>query len=365
MEIMTIDLQNRKLLITGGGTGGGVSPGIAVAEVWQSLGGKVAFVGVSTGKEATMVPKSGFKIQFIKIKAIKGKSIINKFLTLIRLPLAIFAAMKIIKKEKPAIVLGTGGYVAGPTCLAAWILRVPTAIVVLDVYTGMTNRWLGKFVTKIFTGFDDGNNFFSKNKVVFTGNPTRSQMREYEYRKTENWFNILIFGGSQGAVGMNQKIIEALKLMPEFWTDLDITHQASHHDIEKIKNFYEQHQIKATVNNFFDDMESCYARANIVICRAGANSLAELAQTGRPAILIPYPFASDDHQRKNAELFVQKNAAWCFDQDKMTGDELAVLLKRLNENPQELKEKIENVKKFATPNAAKDIVKGLEKMINV
>ncbi|HLD44126.1 MAG TPA: undecaprenyldiphospho-muramoylpentapeptide beta-N-acetylglucosaminyltransferase [bacterium] len=359
---MTNTALHNKLLIAGGGTGGHIFPGLAIAEEWRQQGGRVIFVGTESGKESKLVPAHGFEIRFIQVGHLKGTSLVNKMKTLWHLPRAVVTAMKIIRQEKPDVVLGIGGYVSGPTCLAAKLLGFPTAITDQNALPGFTNRLLGKIVKKIFTSFAESATYFDPVKVVCTGNPTRAKIQHTAYTRPAEVFCILIFGGSQGAVTLNKIVTTALGQLPEPRTKLKIFHQAGETDQADIETFYQQLNIRATVSRFFNNMAELYAQAHLVICRSGAGSVTELAMSGRPAIFVPYPFAADNHQKKNADVCVAANAGWCFEQKDLNADKLADLLTELFQHPDELSRRAANMLTLARPQAAKDIVTELQSL---
>jgi UDP-N-acetylglucosamine--N-acetylmuramyl-(pentapeptide) pyrophosphoryl-undecaprenol N-acetylglucosamine transferase len=351
----------KKLLIAGGGTGGHIFPGIAIAEEWRRRGGDVIFVGTAAGQVGQLVPKYGFDLKYLKVGSLKGGGLIKKVKTLTGLPKAFFGAMKILKDEKPDVVLGIGGYASGPLCFTAALLGKSTAITDQNVHPGMTNRLLGKVVDRVFLSFEKSMDFFSAKKVTISGNPVRAQITYTPYQAPQNDLKIFIFGGSQGAVTVNQAFTKALELVPDLWPKLNIVHQAGKTDFEELKKFYEGNRITAIVSRFFDDMNAIYRAAHVVVCRSGAGTMTELALSGRPAILVPYPFAADDHQKKNAELFVERGAAWMAEQKDLNPQWIAQKLRSFLENPQELSEKAEKIHDLAMPEAAKTIVDHLLK----
>lgn len=351
--------MNEKLLIAGGGTGGHVFPGIAIAQEWTKRGGEVVFVGTPLGKEAELVPKNGFRLELLKVGRLKGGGLFRKLRTLLGLPLALVRALKMVSREKPSIVMGVGGYVSGPACVAARLLGIYTAILDQNVQPGITNRILGKFAKRVYLSFAKSADYFSRKKVLYTGNAVRSLITGTEYQPPKDRFCILVYGGSQGAVAVNQKFLEALQNLKGLWDKLEIYHQAGKTDLERIRAFYGEHDIKAQVKPFYDNINEIYQICHLVIGRAGAGTLTELALSGRPAILIPYPHAADDHQKKNAEVFVEEDAAWMIEQKNVTAEAFSDLILRLYEHPEELVEKAENAKKLARPHATRDIVEDL------
>jgi UDP-N-acetylglucosamine--N-acetylmuramyl-(pentapeptide) pyrophosphoryl-undecaprenol N-acetylglucosamine transferase len=356
-------LTNNKLLITGGGTGGHVSPGIAVAQEWVKQGGEVVFVGTKQGSEANMVPHAGFTLRCLRVGQLKSGGLIKKITTLLQLPFAIGSACCLIKKEKPAVILGTGGYVSGPTCLAGFLMQKPITIQDQNARPGITNRFLGRMAKKVFTTFSQSHVFFNKNKVCLTGNPIRAQLKQVPYTSHQETLNIFITGGSQGAVGMNKLIVEAIDLTKNLWPKLNITHQAGKTDINEITAFYKKRNIQADVKSFFNDMQNHYAAAHVVICRAGASTVTELALSGRPAIFIPYPYAADDHQKKNALAVTEVDGGWIIDQLKDEPKKLAELVEKVYNHSEKLNKKAENIQELAKPNAAKEIVRELKILI--
>lgn len=348
-----------KLLIAGGGTGGHIFPGIAIAEEWTKRGGDVVFVGTPRGQEGKLIPKYGFELRFLNVGRLKGGGVLQKLKTIAGLPFALFKAISIIRKEKPKVVLGIGGYASGPTAIAARLLCKFTAITDQNVQPGMTNRVLGKVVRRIYISFLKSKIFFPENKVEYVGNPVRSHIVYSEYSVFKETFHIFIFGGSQGAVTMNSQFMEAIDRLKEWWPRLRITHQAGASDLENIKKFYEQRGIQAEVNSFFENMNELYAMAHLVVCRAGAGTLTELALSGRPSILVPYPFAADDHQTKNAEVFVEAQAAIMIEQKTGSVDVWVQHLQKLFDTPELLQTMAKKAKELAKPRAAQDIVDDL------
>lgn len=354
-------MTRHKLIIAGGGTGGHVFPAISIGEEWRKRGHEVVFVGTPKGLEGDLIPKNGFELRLITVGQIKGQGLVTKLKTIFSLPSAVMAARRILKTEKPDVVLSVGGYAAGPLCLAAKFLGLPLAVAEQNAQPGITNRVLGKLAKRVFVSFAGTEHFFCVARTRLTGNPIRAKITHTSYTAPGDVFRILIVGGSQGAVTMNQLATEALVLLPDLHHKLRVQHQAGATDEATLNNFYKKQGIPATVSRFFDNLDELYSQSHLVICRAGAGTLMELAMCGRPAILVPYPFAADDHQKKNALVFSNAKAAWCYDQKTLTAEMLADLLRRLT--PEELTQRAENMHRLAKPDAARDIVDELEKMI--
>lgn len=348
--------MGKKLLIAGGGTGGHIFPGIAIAEEWRSRGGDVVFIGTPSGQEGRLVPKYGFDLRFLKVGSLKGGGLGKKLKTVAGLPMALFASCALLRRERPDAVLGIGGYASGPLCLAAALCGKNTAITDQNVQPGLTNRILGKFVRRVFLSFEKSSAFFARRKIAVTGNPVRSQIRHAPYVLPRDDLRIFVFGGSQGAVPLNECFLKALDLARELWPKLKVTHQAGRTDLESVETFYHERGIRAVVSAFFDDMDALYRDSHVVICRSGAGTMTELALSGRPAFFVPYPYAADDHQAKNAQVFVDAGAAWMTPQKDLTPEILAEKIRGFFAHPEELAAKAEAMRKLARPDAAKDIV---------
>lgn len=346
----------KKLLIAGGGTGGHIFPGIAIAEEWRRRGGEVLFVGTRQGQEGKLVPQNGFALKFLDVGSIKGGGIGKKIKTIAGLPRALCQARGLLKSERPDAVLGIGGYASGPLCLAAAMACGNTAVTDQNVQPGLTNRILGKFVKKVFLSFESSAAFFPRRKIVITGNPVRSQISYHEYSAPQEVLNVFVFGGSQGATALNDGFLQALDDAKDLWSRLSIVHQAGKDDFETIEAFYRERGIRAVVARFFDDMDARYREAHVVICRSGAGTMTELALSGRPAVFVPYPYAADDHQTKNAALFVENGAAWMIAQKDLRAADLAAMLRDFLAHPEALVMKAKAARSLAKPDAAKLIV---------
>lgn len=353
------------LVIAGGGTGGHIFPGVAIAEAWKNRGGAVTFVGTPQGQEADIVPRYGFPIRLMTVGKLKGTGLKQKIKTFASLPGSILQARTLLKELKPSVVLGIGGYASGPLVLAANWLGIPTAITDQNAQPGMTNRLLGKLVKKVFLSFEESEVFFPKAKIRQVGNPIRSEIRHAAYPTSFDPFGLFIFGGSQGAKAVNEAVLGALDLLQDLWPKLKITHQAGKVDFETVKAFYLSRKLPATVSLFFSDMNEPYAKAHLVICRSGAGTITELALSGRPALLVPYPTAADDHQTKNAQVFVNAGAAWLLPQKNLTPESLAAQIRQLMGTPSELSTHAAAMLKMAKPEAAQRLVEELALMMRL
>jgi UDP-N-acetylglucosamine--N-acetylmuramyl-(pentapeptide) pyrophosphoryl-undecaprenol N-acetylglucosamine transferase len=315
------------MIIAGGGTGGHLFPGVALAEELVARGSEheVLFVGTKRGIEAREVPKAGFSLELIEVGGLKGKGLWGKVKGLFLIPRAIWQSGKIIKKFRPNIVVGVGGYASGPALVAAWLKGLPTAIMEQNAFPGLTNRVLGKIVRRVFTAFEEANRFFSAKKIRALGNPVRKAVIEsiLTNDQVSDSHDLLIFGGSQGAEVLNRVVPEAVALLVKRFENISVTHQAGQRQLEGVRGRYQELDIQAEVVPFINNMGNAYRRAELVICRAGATTVAELSLARKPSILVPFPYAADNHQEVNAQSLVRVGAAVMIRQADLDADRLA------------------------------------------
>ena len=357
----------KRLLIAGGGTGGHLFPGMAVAEEFVSRDpeNSVLFVGTSSGIESRLVPEAGYDFRAIRSMGIAGKGAFGKLRGAAVIPLSVLDALGVVKSWKPHAALGVGGYVSGPAILSAWLYRVPCAIQEQNAAPGWTNRILARFVKRIFVSFDKTDEYFPKReKVVVSGNPVRKKIVDSvtaekwtEKDKDSGKFCLLVVGGSQGARGLNRLFIAALaELSPEDREMMDIRHQAGKGDMETVTGAYNDMKMDALVEPFIDDMADAYSRADLVVSRSGAGAVSEIALAGKPAIFVPFPFAALDHQTANAAALVDSGAALMFKESDTDPADFATAIKSLMENRKKLEEMAEKAGQSARPDAAKLVV---------
>ena len=401
-----------RLLIAGGGTGGHLYPGIAVAEEVVRRGGQVLFVGTSRGLEARAVPAAGYALELLEVSGLKRVGPMAVLRGLLRLPGAFLRSLSILRRFRPDVVLGVGGYASGPLVLAAALWRYPTAIQEQNSVPGITNRILSRLVRVVVVAFDEARGFFPAGKSETIGNPVRSKLVATLTAGAGNDEpsaspSILVVGGSQGARAVNDLVLAAVEMLaknqplqvdglepgvsrsaplpagerPPTSTSAGegplapgrlaksgslpaIVHQTGPSDEDRCRERYRALGVADRVNvrPFIDDMAAEYHRASLVVARAGALPLAELAIAGRPAILIPLPTAADDHQSKNAARFAQVGAALVLDQRTFTGAELAQLLRDLLADSARRQAMAEAMRSLARPKAAADIVDRLERL---
>jgi UDP-N-acetylglucosamine--N-acetylmuramyl-(pentapeptide) pyrophosphoryl-undecaprenol N-acetylglucosamine transferase len=302
-----------RVLIVGGGTGGHLFPAIALAEAFikRDPENRVQFVVTQRALDSEILSGRGFSFQTLKVEGIKGKGMAGKIHSLFQLPLSFACSLKILGEYRPELVLGVGGYVSGPVVLAAWWKGLTCAIQEQNSIPGITNRLLGKVVNRVFCAFKESESYFPKRKVRITGNPIRKELQKVSERRVPSSgpLTLLILGGSQGAHRINQAVMNALEGLAPFKHDLSIIHQTGERDEKEVALAYEGKGFKVQVMAFISDMVWAYEQADMVIGRAGAMTLTEITALGKPSLLIPFPFAANNHQEHNARALVQAGAA--------------------------------------------------------
>jgi UDP-N-acetylglucosamine--N-acetylmuramyl-(pentapeptide) pyrophosphoryl-undecaprenol N-acetylglucosamine transferase len=339
-------VNSKSIIIAGGGTGGHVLAGVAVADSWKQAYGQdaeILFVGVRGGIEEKLVPRAGYKLELLDLGSLKRVSMGRKIKTLVQLPLSLLKSAQIILKQKPAAVLGVGGYASGPLVLMARVLgflglsSARTAILEQNSIPGLTNRILGRTVHQVFSAFPGMDRHFSQGKLSITGNPVREAVVNAWGQKVQEPFTVFIFGGSQGALGINTLVIEALPLLKDRWSRLKFVHQTGEKDFDRVKAAYEPLQalgVSVRVEKFIYDMPEVYVQSSLVICRAGSSTLAEIAAVGKASVLVPFPYASDNHQEHNARVFTDAGAAFLLIQAQSKGEDLVRIIKDLMDHPE-------------------------------
>ncbi len=352
-----------KLVIAGGGTGGHLFPGIAVAEEFlaRDPANRVLFVGTERGLEARVLPRLGFKLECIEAAGIRGKSGFAQLKGMAMLLHAYSQSRKILKEFRPDRVLGVGGYASGPLVLAARGMQIRRFIHEQNAIPGITNRLLARFVDQVFISLEQSRGFFPKEKTLLTGNPIRKEIAATVgnagvERGAGGPFRLLVFGGSAGAHSINMNMIAALPLLQELRAQLAITHQTGENDLEEVRTAYAREGFAATVVPFIDNMAEAYRVSDLVICRAGATTIAEVTACGRACLFIPYPHAVDDHQRQNAEALLKEGAGFMLLERELSGERLAQQIRDLLDKPLAIVSAGEHARKLARPDAARVIV---------
>ena len=357
-----------RLLVAGGGTGGHLFPGIAVADEVVRRGGHVLFVGTSRGIETRAVPAAGYALETLDVSGLARMGLWGTLRGLGRVPLAIAKSIAILRRFRPEIVLGVGGYASGPIVLAAALLGYPTAIQEQNSVPGVTNRVLGRLVRAVFIAFEDAARSFPARKIERLGNPVRQKIVAAlqgagEADGAAVKLRLFVVGGSQGARAVSDLMTGAAAALAT--TDFSLVHQTGSSDLERISERYRELGLaeRVVVKAFIEDMATAYAEADIVVARAGALTLAELAIAGRPAILIPLPTAADDHQRKNAAQFANAGAALVLDQGRACAEDLAAAITRLAQDGGKRADMAVAMRGLARPQAAQAIVDRLETLV--
>jgi UDP-N-acetylglucosamine--N-acetylmuramyl-(pentapeptide) pyrophosphoryl-undecaprenol N-acetylglucosamine transferase len=354
-----------RVLIAAGGTGGHIYPGIAVANeiMRRDTSSVVSFVGTARGLEKRLVPNAGFELRLIESAGLKNVSAAARLRGLFLLPKSFFAARHVIREFNPDVVVGAGGYVSGPVLLTAHLMRLPTLVMDSNALPGWTNRVLARFVDKAAVSFQEALPFF-RDKGVLTGNPVRQEFFEIPPRPRGTVANLLVFGGSQGARAINDAMLAALPALAANKTSLSITHQTGEAEYEKVQSAYAAASWKerVEVKRYIDDMMSEFAQADVIICRAGATTSAELVAAGKAAIMIPFPLAADDHQRKNAEALESAGAARMILQRDLDGERLGAEIVSLLKHPEKISEMENAGRKLGRRDAAAVTVDLIEKL---
>ena len=312
-----------RVLLAGGGTGGHLFPGLAVAREFQRREpqSEILFVGTAQGIEFRVLPKENFKLETLTVRGIKGRGLHGWLDAAWGVPASLLRSLTILKSFRPDCVIGLGGYASGPVLLAAKLAGRRSAIMEQNLRPGFTNKLLGRLVDRVFTSYRQSREFFPGARVVETGNPVRWRTLP-SVTKSEK-FSLLVFGGSAGARRINYAVVEALKNLADLKDEIVITHQTGTLDLTAMQQAYASLPVEALVTPFIDAMDKAYARADLVICRSGATTVAELTAFGKPAILVPYPFAIYDHQRGNALALQEQGAAEMILDQELNGQVLA------------------------------------------
>lgn len=350
-------------MIAGGGTGGHLFPGIAIAQELLNRN-NVEILFVCTRKPMTInaLKRYNLPVRTIEAAGIKGAGLFGTLRALSLLPAAVYQSLCILRGFRPQLIVGVGGYVSGPVIVAARLLGLKTAIQEQNSVPGLTNRLLGRLVDKIFIAYPESKDFFPGEKTLLSGNPIREELLR-STGKEEERFTILILGGSQGAHRLNELMTSALNHLSEWRDKLSFIHQTGEKDAPWVQAAYEREGFEARVSSFIDDMSRAYQQADLVFCRAGAGTLAELTALGKPALLVPYPFAANNHQEGNARSLEKSGAAKTFVQAELTPEILTGEIIFFYQNRGALEEMAARSLAVGKPRAAASIADACLKMI--
>jgi UDP-N-acetylglucosamine--N-acetylmuramyl-(pentapeptide) pyrophosphoryl-undecaprenol N-acetylglucosamine transferase len=348
------------IVIAGGGTGGHLFPGIAIAAEFlkRDPQSRVIFIGTKRGIEHRLLGPLGYELKEIDVEGLKGRGLTALIKGVYAIPNSMWQSRRLLKAFQPDVVIGVGGYASGPAVMAAYLMGIPTAIAEQNALAGNTNRLLGKFVDKIFVTYEQSKNLFAADKVLVTGNPVRRAFAAGldQAKEKKPGRRILIFGGSQGAAAINKTVVAMLPLLQKMKDSIRIVHQTGERDLEMVRQAYAQHGLDAEVSPFIVDMASAYTASDLIICRAGATSLAEITAAGKASILIPFPWAANDHQTLNAQVMVETGAAAMIRESELTAEKLFALMETLLADDQKLRDMGANSKKSGRLDAAAKIV---------
>ena len=350
---------NKTYLMAGGGTGGHVIPALAVARELRSRGHDAFFVGTERGVEARIVPPAGFKLQLIHIGGIKNLGLLRKVTSVFQL---VASTGSQLFTPRPTAVFSMGGYVAGPPVLAALLRKIPVVVMEPNAVPGITNRWIGRLVHRALLSFQETARFFPAGRTEMTGLPVREDFFHIQPKTPTGTFTVLITGGSQGSRTLNNAARASWPLFAKSELPIRLIHQTGLPTFAEIHNDFSCTGLDGEVSAFIQDMPAAFAQADLIICRSGAGAVAELAASGKPSILIPFPFAADDHQLRNAEAFQKAGAAQLFPDREFTGAVLFQIVKDLIQEPQRLSEMGLNARKLAHAGAAQRAAQILEEI---
>jgi len=342
-----------RAILAGGGTGGHVIPALAIAnELKKNYGAEVLFIGTARGIENRLVPAAGYPLKLVRVGALKNVSLMTRAKTAFDLPRAVWDASRMLNEFAPDVVIGVGGYASGPAVLAAVVKHIPTLAFEPNVVPGFANRVVARFVSGAAVHFEETAKYFRHAEV--TGVPVRQAFFEIP-AKRGGVPTLLVFGGSQGAHAINEAMIRCLPELRRQAPGIHIIHQTGERDYNDALAAYASLHESAEVFKFIEDMPGAFARADLVVCRSGASTVAEITAAGKPAIFVPFPRAADDHQRVNAEALARVGAAVVVEESKLEGVWLAETIAALLGDQARLHAMSETARGLAHPNAARDI----------
>jgi len=352
------------IVMAGGGTGGHVMPLLAVARELQADGHESIFIGTRNGFEAKLVPPSGFPLEFIEIGGLNRVGMMRTLRSLAQLPFSVWRSGQLLEKHQPSAVFSLGGYAAGPVVLAALWKKRPLVVMEPNAMPGLTNRKIGRFVRRALLSFPDAARFFPAGKSEVTGLPVRPEFFKISPKQRDAKLTILITGGSQGSRTLNEAARGSWSYFREARFPVRFIHQTGTAAHAALSQKFAENGMDGQVSPFIDDMPGAFARADLVICRAGAGAVAELAAAGKPSILVPLPTAADQHQLRNAEAFQKAGASVLVLDQEMDGGRLFEEVEKLRTHPEMLHRMGERARTFAHPDAARRAANVLEEAFN-
>jgi UDP-N-acetylglucosamine--N-acetylmuramyl-(pentapeptide) pyrophosphoryl-undecaprenol N-acetylglucosamine transferase len=355
-----------KLLIAGGGTGGHVFPAMAIAREWLSRGTEreVVLVGTTRGIEMKLVPQAGLPLETLRVAGLKGKGGGTLLKNLFKLAPAMLDASRVVKKHKPIGAFGVGGYAAGPMLLTTWMHGIPNVIFEPNAEPGFTNKSLARISARIATGYEISARTWGE-KAVVTGCPVRPEFLTIAQRIPQKPLRVLITGGSQGALPVNRAFVDAMDFLATRKNEMSIVHQTGERDYDAVRTAYARREILAEVVPFLSNMPERFAWADIIVCRAGAITAAEVAAAGRAAIFIPFGRATDSHQLRNAQEMARQHAGRVITEAELTGERLTKEIFALLDSPEQIERMSMAARSLSWPNATRDIVNLIEQAAGI
>ena len=352
------------IVVAGGGTGGHLYPGISIAQEIETRrpGVEIVFAGAGTSLERTILAPHGYRLIAIRSGGVVGKSLAGRIRGIGRAMTGFVQSIRTLMRRRPRVVIGVGGYASGPMVLAAVMLRVPSLIHEQNYYPGLTNRLLAPWVRRVAVSFEDTRRYFG-GRGELTGNPIRAAFRGAKRKTRGDTFNVLIFGGSQGAKSINSTVVDALPRLQEIRADLRVLHGTGAADHERVAAAYAASGFEAQVLPYITDILRAYEWADLVVARAGASSVSEIAVCGKASILVPLPTSAHDHQRYNARKFAEAGASLLMEESSLTGEALAQALLRLRADPERVSAMERSALRLARPDAAARIVDMVAEML--
>ncbi|MDY6951115.1 MAG: undecaprenyldiphospho-muramoylpentapeptide beta-N-acetylglucosaminyltransferase [Thermodesulfobacteriota bacterium] len=355
-----------RVLIAGGGTGGHLFPAVALAEVFAVTDpeGSILFAGTDNPLEVSILSQKGFDHVSISAEGLKGQGLWRQAHALLTLPIGFWQAVRTIWRFKPDMTIGVGGYASGPVALAAGLMGKKMVIHEQNFLPGFTNKVLGRFAHRIFVSFPDDRGMFTSSRTVLTGNPVRQDVLEAASSESrEDGFTVLVMGGSQGAHTINCAVVEALKHL-DTPSAMGFIHQTGTKDVPWVTRAYKDHGIRAKVLPFIDDMAGAYRASDLVVCRAGASTVAELAALGKPALFIPFPYAANNHQELNARYVANRGGGEVMLEKDLNGESLARKIGRYESHREALQDMSVQASTLGRPDAAEAIVDECTRLVS-
>jgi len=359
---MCRSMPGKVFVMAGGGTGGHVIPSLAVARELDRRGHEVFFVGTERGVEARMVPAAGFQLELIRIGGLKRVGMVQRLATLGQLPLSTVRMYKLLRRRKTSAVFSMGGYVAGPPVIAALVAGKPVVVMEPNAAPGFTNRRIGHFVTRALVSFPETARYFRRGRTEVTGLPVREEFFTLPPKRREGVFTVLVTGGSQGSRTLNRAARESWPLFRNANFPVQFLLQTGQPEFDALHAAFATSNLRGEVKPFILDMPSVFAQADLIVCRAGAGAVAELAAAGKASVLVPFPFATDDHQLRNAQAFESAGAAKLVLDRDLTGVKLFEIVSELARDRESLDRMGEAARRLAHPGAAERAADILEEV---